>query len=201
MPRSASRDQSDRYTGNRDYFHRLDWIARAKYRFAALGAVLAVGWGAYDGLLPGRAVTAHSPGPVADVHAAWDATCQTCHVPFAGTAGHPWSPLAAADRWQAQTCEKCHAGPAHHAAVPAADAAFHAQCSNCHHEHGGRSNSMTHIADNHCTGCHANPAGHGADRLEVVTRFAADHPEFRPGRSSGRKPVEARKLKPATPCT
>src|SRR5581483_86808 len=55
-----------------------------------------------------------SPGPVHNVHAAWEADCNRCHVPFQPTAAaNPLAPLLTSARSADLNCQACHAGPAH----------------------------------------------------------------------------------------
>jgi mono/diheme cytochrome c family protein len=183
MPRSPARDLSDRYTGYRGYFRRSDPIRRGKYALAGVAA-LAVGlWAAADVYRPERAAYAHTHGPLAAAHAHFDDNCAACHVPHGSGEFTAASILAARDRWHDLTCEKCHGGPAHHtsASRPAQD--FHARCSNCHHDHGGRANSLVRLSDSHCAKCHGNlGAWHATGQPQFaakVTNFATDHPEFR----------------------
>jgi mono/diheme cytochrome c family protein len=184
MPRSPSRDLADRYDGNRDYVRRWDGVRRAKYALAAVALVVPVGWAAYD--LAGPRPTAdyaHTHGPLAEVHAPWDGDCAACHRSHGvSELRDPFSLLRVKDRWHDLSCEKCHAGPAHHTTV-ADGGAFHAACANCHHDHAGRTNSLVRIVDSHCTRCHADLPAHTAGPPQFhasVTDFAATHPEFRP---------------------
>jgi hypothetical protein len=192
MPRSPSRDLSDRFAGNRGYFRRPDALRRAKHAAAVFAILLAAAWVAADVAAPSWAVTAHTHGAVAGPHAHWEDDCAACHRPHSAGEFTAGSVFAARDRWHDLTCEKCHAGPAHSAGVGAAGQEFHARCSNCHHDHGGRLNSLVRVSDDHCTRCHANLPEHhagGAPRAApVVTSFTREHPEFRalatpPGRT------------------
>lgn len=179
MPRSVSRDVVDRFAGNRGYFHRADPLHRWKnlVALAALGLVL--GWLVVEFAWPARAPAAHTHGELASPHAAFDSNCQACHVDQ--SAERFASPFAAHDRWHQLDCTKCHASARHHNTVR--DAAFHEQCSNCHHDHQGRSASLTRLDDSHCTRCHAElNSAHAAGNTEFVrtiTNFAKDHPPFR----------------------
>ncbi|HYH65759.1 MAG TPA: hypothetical protein VD866_13765 [Urbifossiella sp.] len=180
-PRSPSRDRSDRFTGFRGYVRIPDRYATAK-RMALLAALVLTGlWLVVEFFHP-RAAAFHTHGQLANPHAAWDHQCAACHVQH-DVANLSWSNvLNARDRWHDLTCTKCHAGPAHHASVQEMGgewAGFHDRCSNCHHDHGGRTASLTDIADSHCVGCHrdvphattSDPAKFGA--------FASEHLEFR----------------------
>lgn len=182
MPRSPSRDRSDRYTGNRGYFHEPDWLRVWKLRAIAIGLAVVVGWLVVEFAFPSQAATAHTHGELANPHAAWDADCAACHVDHNSSSflRNPVSVFHARDRWHNLTCEKCHAGPAHHASVNEEGQAFHNRCSNCHHDHNGRTNSLVNIADEHCTRCHSNLPDHGLSGRYAanIANFATDHPEF-----------------------
>jgi hypothetical protein len=186
MPRSASRDLADRYAGNRGYFRHPDAIRRAKVWLALVALGLSTGWALLDATDPPRAAYSHSHGPLADPHAPWDSNCAACHKAQSFDITSPFSIFRARDRWHALTCEKCHAGPPHHAAVTGAGDAFHNQCANCHHDHNGRTNSLTRIGDSHCTNCHAdlakNHAGGVSEFESKITAFDK-HPEFGPLRA------------------
>ncbi|MDB5311981.1 MAG: hypothetical protein JWO38_6183 [Gemmataceae bacterium] len=184
MPRSPSRDRSDPYTGNRGYFHQLRGVHRAKAVLAVAALGVVVGWVGYDWAAPARAVYSHTHGPLSHAHAAWESTCEVCHRSASGAdfARNPLSVFTARDRWHDLTCEKCHAGPAHHAALGDEERAFHNRCSNCHHDHDGRENPLVKLTDDHCVRCHANLPDHRIGPTPfapTITRFAKDHPEFR----------------------
>lgn len=182
MPRSPSRDRSDRYTGNRAYFHEPDWLRVWKLRAIAIGLAIVVGWLVVEFAFPSKAATAHTHGDLANPHAAWDADCAACHVDDNSSSflKNPVSVFHAGDRWHNLTCEKCHAGPAHHSSINDEGQAFHNRCSNCHHDHNGRTNSLVSITDEHCTRCHSNLPEHGASGgfATTIANFATDHPEF-----------------------
>lgn len=200
MPRSPSRDRSDRYTGNRGYFHRGTLLGRWKLWLSAAAAALVLGWVGYELLFPAQSAAAHSHGPVIDPHAPWENSCGTCHQPFSATADRATSPFHAGDRWRAVSCQQCHAGAAHHRSVNTEGDNFHAGCANCHHDHGGRTNSLVRLTDGHCVRCHASLGTHTTAGqtgfAERVTGFAADHPEFRLlARFPEEKPYDRRGLK------
>ena len=181
MPRSASRDLADRYTGNRGYFRRPDAVRRAKVWCALVALGLSAGWAFVDATNPSRAAYSHSHGPLANPHAPWDNNCEACHKPQSFDITRPLSVFRATERWHDLTCEKCHTGAAHHATVTPSGESFHNQCSNCHHDHGGRGASLTRIPDKHCTVCHENlAANHAAGVSEFESHVTAfdKHPEF-----------------------
>jgi hypothetical protein len=200
MTPSQSRELAGRHEGDRAYFRRPGRLARWKYALAAAALAVSAGWASFDVLFPGRAAYSHTHGPLASPHAMWETNCNACHQEFSAAGLGPLSLLRPADRWCALSCEQCHAGPAHHARVDAEGAAFHEQCANCHHDHGGRLNSLVRLADGHCTRCHADLPAHqspGDPRFSPrVTAFAADHPEF-PGlaRYPAGRPYDRRTLK------
>ena len=192
MPRSPSRDLSDRFIGKRGYFRNPDAIRRWKYSLAAVAFAAAVGWAAVDVAAP-PAGYGHTHGPLANPHAAFDENCAACHIGHSASDFGLVAVFRPRDRWHDLTCEKCHAGPndhgfAHHAS-PTDDArAFHNRCSNCHHDHLGRLYSLVRIADDHCTRCHtdldkrhdaAKSLSGGTPYQNKITGFASDHPEFR----------------------
>ena len=112
MPRSPSRDLSDRFAGNRGYFRHGDAIRRGKYVVALVALMLAVAWVVADVALPARAITAHTHGPLANPHAHWENDCAVCHRPYTASGSTSSSVFHARDRWHDLTCEKCHAGGA-----------------------------------------------------------------------------------------
>jgi hypothetical protein len=199
MPRSPSRDLADRYTGNRAYFQQSDGIRRAKHWLALVALGLSVGWFVFDRVMPSKAAYTHTHGPLADPHAAFDANCEACHRGYSARDFGLAATFRTRDRWHDLTCEKCHAGPAHHATVTDKGKAYHEGCANCHHDHNGRANSLTRIGDEHCTRCHADlpahTAGGGPRFAQKVTDFAKDHPEFAVLKESGDKPYAKRTLK------
>ncbi len=179
-PRSPSRDRSDRFTGFRGYVRVPDRFLTAKRMALLSAAVLVVLWLVVEFFHP-RAAAFHTHGPLANPHAAWDQTCEACHVSHGVGDFSLSNVLNARGRWHDLTCKKCHEGPAHHAT--AADPSFHDRCSNCHHDHAGRNASLVDLSDDHCVRCHQNlPAAHRDGRSDyegVVASFASAHPEFR----------------------
>ncbi len=184
MPRSPSRNLSDRYDGNRAYFHRSEVLRRGRYLLAIAALVMVFGWVIADVLVPKRLAYTHTHGPLANPHAAWDNDCAACHRGYSAGDFKVSAAVKPRDRWRDLTCEKCHAGPVHHANLDSSGQAFHKRCENCHHDHKGRLNSLVRIADSHCTRCHANLSEHhltgDLKSVAKVTDFVADHPEFAP---------------------
>ncbi len=191
MPRSPSRDLSDRHHASRSYFRRPDAVTRWKWLLSALALGVAFAWATVEVARPSAATPAHTHGMLTNPHAAWDSNCQACHV-ASSPGDFLANPLSAAhpdQRWRNLTCDKCHSGPAHQATPLTADADFHNQCANCHHDHGGRGNSLVKLTDAHCATCHGDLAPHrapGASPLPAnrVTNFATDHPDFGPLKTS-----------------
>jgi hypothetical protein len=182
MPRSPSRDLADRYDGNRGYFHRPAGLIRYKNRLALAALALAVLWVGFEAFFPTRASSTHTHGALSNPHAMWDNNCAACHIGFSPADFGPLSLFRPAERWHALTCEQCHAGPPHHRIVNPDSATFHARCSNCHHEHGGRGHSLVRLTDAHCTRCHADLTRHAQASPHFhdrITAFPTDHPEFR----------------------
>lgn len=184
MPRSPSRDLVDRFTGHRGYFHEPDGVRRWKNGAAVLAMGLVLGWFVIESAWSGRVVSAHTHGELASPHAAFNANCEACHKPHSpgDFISHPTSLVTTHSRWHDLNCSTCHPKSPHHAADK--NATFHEQCSQCHHDHQGRDNSLVKMSDRHCTQCHADlPAAHVSGKstfAEKVTGFAKDHPEFRP---------------------
>src|SRR5262249_14392251 len=121
-----------------------------------------------------------------------------CHVGYSASDFGPVSLFHTRERWHDLTCEKCHAGPAHHATVTAEGDSFHKGCANCHHDHNGRTNSLTRIGDDQCTRCHAdlpkNTAG-GSTKYQTKIASFRDHPEFAVLKQSGGNPYAGRTLR------
>ena len=138
MPRSPSRDLSDRYIGRRGYFRNPDAIRKGKYALSLIALFAVIGWAVVDVMQPSRANYGHSHGPLTNPHAAFDDNCSACHASYSAGDVGLLSAFNARERWHNLTCEKCHSGPAHHASATPEGAARHKLCSNCHHDHQGR---------------------------------------------------------------
>jgi hypothetical protein len=192
MPRSPSRDLSDRYTGRRGYFRNPDHLHRGKYVLAVMALVAAGAWATIDVTHSQQTAYAHTHGPLTNPHAAFDDNCAACHASYSLKEALNGHFLNVRDRWHDLTCGQCHAGAdsplfGHHDSATDAARAFHNRCSNCHHDHRGRLHSLVRLADADCNRCHsdlakwfepaksqANPPYHNS-----VTNFVTNHPEFR----------------------
>src|SRR5262245_46740597 len=128
MPRSPSRDLSDRFEGNRRYFARSDSLLRRRYVLAAVALVAAGLWAVADVAAPSRAAYSHTHGPLANPHAVWDHDCAACHRPHSLSEFGVGSVFRAGERWRDLSCDRCHRGPAHTAFVAADGRAFHDRC-------------------------------------------------------------------------
>jgi hypothetical protein len=165
-----------------DYFKHPDGIVRVKGILTGIALVAAAAWCA-SGLLTGdQGQVRYSHGPLAAVHATWDADCDTCHVPFSPiSGGNLLSSVVAKPLPADSRCEACHAGPLHHRNQKPEEVA---SCGSCHRDHQGRDVSLVHMADSHCTNCHADLPKHTIDGKTAfhpnVSKFAPGaHPEFK----------------------
>src|SRR5690348_2383413 len=85
-----------------DYYKRPDRLLRWRRRLALAAFIVALAWLA-TGFAPGGrwgvrsnglGRLRYSHGPVAKVHATWEAQCEVCHVPFQPTgAGTGWTKI------------------------------------------------------------------------------------------------------------
>ncbi|MFO0934999.1 MAG: cytochrome c3 family protein [Gemmataceae bacterium] len=175
MPRSPSRDRSDRFIGQpRRYFRSWNPIEKWKFWLSGLAVLLLVGWGIASFTSSSRRDFQTSHGPLANPHAAWDSQCDACHDK-GGEGKGVFNWLDAHQKWNSFTCEKCHAAPVHHASIPAGDAVEN--CASCHHDHKGKDNSLVRMTDAHCVRCHSQLA---STKFETkISRFNVDHPEFK----------------------
>src|SRR5215212_9134642 len=84
MPRSPARDLSDRYTGKRGYFRTPGALELWKRVLAWVALAFALAWVVVDVAQPHGATYAHTHGPLANPHGAFDNNCAACHVAHAG---------------------------------------------------------------------------------------------------------------------
>lgn len=162
---------------------RRDWWRLWRWRRPhVLGITIFIGVVALVANLLGWGAWRHSPGPVANVHAAWENNCSACHgTPSAettlGAIGRIPAPLAV----DSARCKACHAGPPHHESC----IGFEADCASCHREHRGRHARLTMVGDEHCVRCHSDLTKHRdnkhplkfAEKLDYFSTPPA-HPEF-----------------------
>jgi predicted CXXCH cytochrome family protein len=164
---------------------RSGFIERWRFRVAVTAVLVLAAWRLLDHslyALPGA--TWHTPGPVAFVHAPWEADCGACHRPFTPLSDDNWLARATGTRRAAdQQCRDCHAGADHHNAE---NDGHRAGCTGCHREHRGKESSLVAMEDAVCTRCHQDLKSHlAADARSAfldVSRFDANrehHPEFR----------------------
>jgi hypothetical protein len=161
-----------------DYYKHPDRIERWKLGLGGVALAAAVAWPVLGliplGGLPDAVEETYSRGPVAAVHATWEADCAACHTPFSPIRDQGvGADLLGAHEGSAK-CVTCHAGPPHHR-----NQEPHEQgCATCHHDHRGRDASLVRVADGDCTSCHAHFTG-DKERY-VATRFAeGTHPAFK----------------------
>jgi hypothetical protein len=164
-----------------NYFKTLNGLERAKLLLTVVALVAAgawVAWGAFVQRTGGE--MRYSRGPVALVHAANEADCQSCHVPFSPISEqnlfmkHP----STADG-HCQTCHPTLSGDDHHKNMKTE---LVPSCAGCHSEHQGRDFSLVRAPDRDCTVCHKDLKGHvksgeSTAFANAVISFAA-HPEF-----------------------
>lgn len=164
-----------------DYFKHPDGIVRTKLTLTLLALAAAGLWCASGLFGDDRGRLRYSHGPLAAVHATWEADCEACHVPFAPISGGHW--LASFEKPQLadSRCETCHSGTTHHQNQKPSEVVG---CGTCHRDHQGRDASLVRMADSNCTNCHQQLPAHTLDGTAAfhatVTRFAAgEHPEFK----------------------
>lgn len=164
-----------------DYFKRPTRVGQVKTRLGWWALGLSLGGVILSGLFTREVHLGASPGHVSYVHNAWDQTCSACHEPFQVISSHSWAPPGMVHS-SGQTCQTCHAGPAHH---PGQTTPLN--CASCHREHQGENHSLLKIGDADCTQCHRDLQSHylpdkrpTTPRYADVTHFSASgHPPFR----------------------
>lgn len=139
-----------------------------------------------------------SPGEVTSAHAAWDHQCEVCHQPFQPMRSEKPLPLTnevtmanllmsfVPEKDMAYPsdlrCQRCHEMLQHHDNMLTSDLG---QCADCHHDHQGRSVSLTDLDDSACIRCHADLPSHREQGRPsvlgetVIAGFTHGHPEFR----------------------
>ncbi len=97
-----------------------------------------------------------STGPLAQVHAAFENDCEKCHTHgLAAPLGKNSFQLEPSRRLdhQESSCQSCHRVDGHWRAS-LQDPSEDRDCANCHHEHNGRTASLTDVANKACASCH-----------------------------------------------
>jgi hypothetical protein len=166
-----------------DYYKRPHFMERWKRWAAIIAFVTTLAWLGTSLLRSDQNRLSYSRGPVAGVHAAWDAQCDACHVPFQPITNEAWVGTRLG-QVSNERCQACHAGPPHHTGQTP-----DLNCADCHHEHKGRTASLVHLPDNDCTRCHSDLAAHGKkDAAMQNVASLAEHPEFRLLREQAKDP-------------
>ena len=171
MPRSPSRDRSDRFIGDpRRYFRSWNLLEKWKLWLSGVALFLVVGWAVASFAARKESEYQVSHGPLTNPHATWDSRCEACHRNEGGF-------LDAHAKWNTLTCEKCHAAPDHYNTKTNATPYPTNDCGSCHHDHKGRENSLVKMSDSHCVRCHIDMQSN--NYAKKVTGFNIDHPEFK----------------------
>jgi predicted CXXCH cytochrome family protein len=171
-----------------DYFKTPDRLERWRRGFwivAFLGVVTWVATGfsfGGSGWVKERDRLRYSHGPVARVHATWDAKCEACHQPFSPIRGEIWPTALGMKSSDADArCLACHQVADHSKNMKAAEVG---SCASCHRDHQGREASLIDRADAQCVACHADLKSHVADAAKAkgfnagITAFPGGHPDF-----------------------
>lgn len=189
---SPSRERVERFRGGlRRYFRNNPFEDRKVFYtlVAIVASLLMLGlWTVM------RSDRPYSHGPVAEVHASFDAKCEACHKPPSERG--PSSLFDPQSRWLALECQSCHRGPVHHRDMiwpsdwpkqNTGDALGNdAECAACHHDHNGKNFSLVRLTDDHCLKCHGDlPKWHKAGTTDYAAKIenfwdkSGGHPEFR----------------------
>lgn len=188
-----------------DYFKKPDHLERWR-RGAWIAALLvAVAWLATGFSLGGprwvneRDRLRYSHGPVARVHATWDARCEACHEPFSSIRGETWPAALGMKGGDADArCLACHRVADHSANMKPGEVG---SCASCHRDHQGREASLIDRADARCVSCHGDLKAHVADAARAkgfanaITSFPANHPEFAPSLGDAKAGAEPAAIK------
>ncbi|MBL8797022.1 MAG: hypothetical protein JNM56_24180 [Planctomycetia bacterium] len=162
-----------------DYYQRPRPLRRWKWLIAVVVFLACVAIVGAVFFVPGNRLL-YQAGPVSPVHNMFNNECGVCHTDsFAGAKrllpgdAHPVSVPDSA-------CSQCHSGPWHQE-----QQTFTPACASCHREHRGE--SLLHVADGHCTNCHADLKRKDGQPspFQNITSFAKDHPEFALWRGTG----------------
>ena len=172
-----------------DYYKKRDGIGRWKLALSAVGIALPALWlgtglslgGAWGVKSNRTGRMRYSHGPVARVHAVWDAKCDACHDPGGSVGGEDWPGWMGTKVGDANgRCATCHQVADHSDRILTSEVE---RCASCHNDHRGRDASLVAIADATCVACHGDLPAHtqgGKTALDPkITSFPAGHGEFR----------------------
>ena len=129
-----------------DYYKQRSPLDRWKLWLAAAALVVSLGWWASAYAFPSKGNTKYSHGPVIWAHAAWEAKCEACHLPFSPINGNDWAAaymVGGHARASEFLCKACHGAPEHHANE---NPAIVNNCGSCHHDHSGRDANLNRVA-------------------------------------------------------
>jgi hypothetical protein len=154
------------------YYRHSRWLRRT-VRQLAWGAALAGAVLVVLTFWPGRP-TAYQAGPLSPAHRMFNNGCGRCHTEPFEVARRLRPADAGVHSVTDQACGQCHEGALHNEQQDHTPA-----CADCHREHGGAS-LAAHVANSHCTACHANLRLKDGEppAVQNVHSFAGDHPEF-----------------------
>lgn len=158
-----------------DYYKHRGWLYWSRWICAAVGIVLAGGYGIL--VLLGSFATSGSEsslsrswlatwgnhvstGPISQVHAHFERDCQQCHAQGlmeTALASDAFS-FDRSERAQqvSQACQKCHPAQSHATTASNPTSKLIDQdCVHCHSEHNGRSVDLVAVDSSKCSQCHA----------------------------------------------
>lgn len=166
-----------------NYFQHSHSLERWKWWLTLAGLAAPLAWFGLGLLRSDEGQLHYLRGPVAAVHATWEADCTACHIPY--TLINDDSGLASLlgeTHGTDARCQACHAGPPHHTRQ---NPNHTPSCAGCHCDHRGRDASLVRVPDSACTRCHQDLVAHlnrGEEQAHSfenrITRFDLDHPPF-----------------------
>jgi hypothetical protein len=183
-----------------DYFKHRGWLYWLRWACAAMGFVIAGGYGlfviagvffvsendAQDQSAWRAAAMQISTGKISKAHSHFESDCQKCHMGNALLA-------IASDAFKldqqaslsglAEKCQSCHQVQSHVARLNDVGCrAIDQNCASCHQEHNGFDTDLVNVASSKCTQCHANLSDVcDVTKLEIaqnVGSFAKGHAKF-----------------------
>ena len=143
-----------------DYYRHASGVDRARRLLILLGLALSVIYGIWILLPMGNAKSIArlhvSAGPLAQVHATFENDCEKCHAHGLSTPlGKNSFQLNPERRLEHQesACQNCHRVEGHWRSS-LKDPSQDRDCAHCHHEHTGRTTTLTRVANQACVECH-----------------------------------------------